>query len=218
MGRTHTPRRSVERLGSARRDGGVRGFSLLELMLVVAVFSIVGAMAVPAVTNTLGGIKVGIAAREVERELQTARLRAVSTNRTLRLRFNCPSTGQYRLVELLGTPSSPAPNDADSQAATRCSSASYPYPDTDRGIFDIPNHDGPVKQLANGVAFGTVRTLEFRPDGTAHIDAGSGNPWPVIPAATPVEITLYKLNASGAEYAATLKRIQVNGLGKIQLQ
>ena len=40
---------------------------------------------------------------ELEREFQSARLRAVIANRSLRVRLNCPAAGYYRTVEVLGT-------------------------------------------------------------------------------------------------------------------
>jgi prepilin-type N-terminal cleavage/methylation domain-containing protein len=202
-----------------RGGNAVRGFTLLELLLVVAVLTTVGAMAVPAISNSLDGMRVGMSAREVERELQSARLKAVSTNKPMRVRFNCPVAGQFRRVELIGTPGSPNANDGDAQAATRCSDTSaYQYPDLNQGVFDVPNHDGPLKRLDPTVTFGTARTLEFWPDGTVHADTGSGNPWPVIPDDAPVTITLQKAVGSSAAIAASLKTIEVNGVGKIQLR
>ena len=62
---------------------------------------------------------------EVERELQQARMLAVQTNQPMRMQFNCPSPGQYRVVELIGTSSVPAAGDG---AADRCALTSYPFP------------------------------------------------------------------------------------------
>jgi prepilin-type N-terminal cleavage/methylation domain-containing protein len=201
----------------APRARAVRGFSLVELLIVVALFTIAGAIAVPAITNMLGGMRVGAAAREVERELQTARLRAVSSNRPILVRFNCPSASQFRMVELIGTPGSPATDDDDARAATRCGMSAYPYPDPNRGVFDIPNNDGPLKQLDSRVRFTAVQTIEFWPDGTAHTNLG-GDPWPPIATNAPVSISLQLSSGSSASQAATAKTVRVNGSGQIQLQ
>jgi prepilin-type N-terminal cleavage/methylation domain-containing protein len=201
----------------APRAHAVRGFTLLELLIVVALFTIVGAIAVPAITNMLAGMRVGAAAREVERELQTARQRAVAANRPMRVRFNCPAVGAYRIVELIGTTDLPAPNDADSKATTRCSETTYPYPDPYTGIFDIPNNDGPLKRLDPRVKFAATQTIEFWPDGTAHTNQGT-DPWKVIPPDAAVAFTLHLSSGSSVAVAASAKTIRVNGSGRIQLQ
>ena len=175
-------------------------------------------MATPAITNMLPNMRVGMSARAVERTLQMARLKAVSTNRAMRVRFNCPAAGQFRMVEVIGTPGTPAAADADGAAATRCSVASYPHPDQATGTFDIPNNDGPLQELQTRVQFVTVQTIEFWSNGTAHVDAGTGNPWPEIPANDPVEITVRRSDGGTAVQAATLHTIEVNGLGRIRIQ
>ena len=196
----------------------VRGFSLIELLIVVALVAVVGAMVVPSILNMMTGMRVSAESRLVERELQTARLRAVGTNRAMRVRFNCPSVGQYRLVEVIGTPSAPAPNDANAAATTRCGLANYPYPDTNREWFETPNNDGPVNRLDWRVTFAATQTLEFWPDGTVHADTGGGSPWAPIPDAQPVTIRLQQSEGTSTQKAATERRIQVNGVGKITLQ
>jgi prepilin-type N-terminal cleavage/methylation domain-containing protein len=194
------------------RVNGVRGFSLIEVLLVVALIATVGAMAIPLVLNTTAQIRLSAQARQVERELQSARMKAVRSNRAIRVRFNCPTTGQYRTVELLGTVQTPAADDDDARATVRCSYANYPYPDNDPEISAVPNNDGPIRQLDEGVGFGSdVQTIEFWPDGTAHIAAGGSTPWAVIPDDAPLTV-LDVLHSS-----TMVTSIGVNGLGKITL-
>jgi type II secretory pathway pseudopilin PulG len=180
------------------------GWSLVDLMVTLAVFSIVAAGSVPVFTNMTESVKLSQGLREVERELQTARLKAVTANRPIRVRFNCPVNGEYRMVELIGTPSVPAAVD---DSLDRCKETAYPM-GGDGNPLTRPNHDGPQKRLANTVAFGAQSTLEFWPDGSVHKDTGSGTPWPVL-ATTGTAITLTK--------GSTVKSITVNGLGKITL-
>jgi prepilin-type N-terminal cleavage/methylation domain-containing protein len=194
-----------------RQRREVRGFSLIEMVLVVAIVAVVSAIAVPQILTSSRQMRLSGAARQVERELQNARMKAVKSNRPMRVRFNCPSAAQYRSVELLGSPQSPAANDADSSAATRCNPTTYPYPDNDPEFFAIPNNDGPLQALPPEVSFGTVQTIEFWPNGSAHVE-GSTNPWPVI-ATEGVSLTIYD-----AKHPSTMvKSITVNGLGKITL-
>lgn len=183
------------------------GFTLIEMLVTVAVIAIMSGVAIPLMVNVSTQMKLGASAREVERELQTARAAAVSANQPMRVRFNCPATGQYRMVELIGTPSIPVTADG---VSTRCNlDGSYPYPAADRNPLTRPNNDGPVRRLDLTVSFTTSTTIEFWPDGTAHTNTGGTNPWPAI---------------AGAGYSIVLTQsgktqsILVNGSGKIQLQ
>jgi prepilin-type N-terminal cleavage/methylation domain-containing protein len=195
------------------RPDKVRGFTLIELMLVLAVLGLISAMAIPAVLNTTRQIKLAANARAVERELQGARMKAVRSNRAIRVRFNCPATGQYRMVELLGSKQTPATDDDDSRAATRCGYSSYPFPDTNQDFFSIPNNDGPIQTLQDGIGFGTdAQTVEFWPDGTAHVAAGGTQPWPAI-TGEGIGITVFDI----MHQSTIVTSIGVNGLGKIAL-
>ena len=182
------------------------GFSLIDMLVVTTFIAILMGMAVPAMQNIGDSIRLGTGAREVERELQTARLKAVTTNRVLRVRFNCPTAGHYRMVELIGTPGAPAAAD---DPMNRCSQVTYPFPPDDQNPMTLPNHDGPARQLHPDLSFGASKTLEFWPDGTVHADSGTGNPWQVL-SGTGTAITVVK--------GADLKTITVNSLGKITLQ
>jgi type IV fimbrial biogenesis protein FimT len=73
--------------------GNARGFTLIELMMTVALAATLLAIGVPVMLDVTESSKLTGAAREVERELQSARLRAVANNRSLRVRLNCPATG-----------------------------------------------------------------------------------------------------------------------------
>ena len=192
-----------------QRVGSARGYTLIDLLATTAVIATVGAMAVPQIRKALDGQRLGIDARNVERELQTARLDAVKTNQPIRVRFNCPDVGSYRRVELLGTVNAPATgDDAAANATARCrTNGPYPFPAADPDPLTRPNNDGPIVRLNSQVNFLTVQTLEFWPNGSVHVDSGSTAMWPM--AGT---VTLW-LNKGSSQ-----KSIQVNGLGKIQLQ
>ena len=183
------------------------GFTLIEMMMTVTVFAILAGAAVPGLKDMTGSMRLRQNMREVERELQAARLKAVSSNRAIRVRFNCPAVGSYRTVELIGTPSIP---DDDDGAGDRCADTAYPFPAGDTNRLTLPNHDGPVRQLHPTVTFGAADTLEFWPDGSIHQeDETEDTPWAPIPS-TGTAITLVKDGVVGI--------ISVNGLGKIQIQ
>lgn len=183
-----------------------RGFTLLEILIVVSLIGMVAAIALPSLTAAAERMKLGQATREVERELQTAKARAVGKRRPIRVRFDCPAAGSYRLVELIGTSAVPALGDS---AADRCSEAAYPYPAPDLDIVTRPNLDGPLRRLEPTVAFVMAPTIEFWPDGTAHYDTGAGDPWPLIPVIG-VNVRLAR--------EGVVSTITVNGLGKVLLQ
>jgi type II secretory pathway pseudopilin PulG len=205
-GRAGAPLAQLPAVTSKRQLRGERGFTLIEALLMCGLAAVVAAMAVPSFRNMTESMRLGQGAREVERELQAARLKAVTSNRVLRVRFNCPSAGQYRMVELIGTPSVPATADG---ATNRCSETMYPFPAVDRDLMTLPNLDGPVRRLHSSVSFGAVKTLEFRPGGTVHADTGAAGAWPELPS-TGTAITVTK--------GVQTRSITVNGLGKIQLQ
>src|SRR5712671_7898367 len=84
------------------------GISLIDQLATIAIIGTIAGIGVPLISNTIENQRLGIEVRNVERELQLARLSAVSTNRPIRVRFNCPSTGYYRRAELIGSVNSPS--------------------------------------------------------------------------------------------------------------
>jgi prepilin-type N-terminal cleavage/methylation domain-containing protein len=183
------------------------GFTLIDIMVTISIMAIIMAGALPGLINVADSMRLGQGQRDVYQEMQSARLIAVASNRPMRLRFNCPVAGQYRLTELIGSPSTP---DANDTANDRCSATKWTFPANDNDPTSRPNHDGPVRQLPTNVTFGAASTLEFWPDGTVHKQAVAENPWAQVPVVNGgTAITVVK--------AGTVKQITVNGLGKIQL-
>src|SRR5512138_3799732 len=136
-----------------------RGFSLAELMLTLAVLGTLVAVGLPVMKDLSESIKLNEASRMVERELQAARLQAVSKNRVLRVRLNCPAAGYIRTVEVTGSASI-------DDAADRCMGTRFPFPAPDTDLLTEPNFDGPVHVLPKDAAVSSL-ILQFSPDGTA---------------------------------------------------
>ncbi len=190
------------------RVAGSGGFTLVDLIATMAILATMAAIATPQMVDGVDSMRLGMTVRDVERELQFARLKSVSVNRPMRVRFNCPVVGQFRAVELIGTPRVPAAADG---AANRCDETLYPYRPTggDNSRLTRPNNDGPLRRLQPQASFAAFPTLEFWPDGTVHADAGTGDPWPTV-ANAGVTITVSRKGKT--------RNITVNSLGKIQLQ
>jgi Tfp pilus assembly protein FimT len=128
--------------------GQERGVTILELLFIVTVSGLMTAMSVPAVIAARDRIESASATREVATAIRTARLQAVTMRATFRVRFNCPATRQYRVVQVTG-------NTAIDNDTNRCAAANYPYPDTNTAA---PNGDGPILMLRNSQTFGTGTT------------------------------------------------------------
>jgi Tfp pilus assembly protein FimT len=176
------------------------------MIIVVAMLATLTGIAIPLIQRMDDAIALGQSQRLVQSELQKARLKAVSSNRIIRVRFNCPASRQFRMVELIGTPVVP---DSQDTATNRCSDTTYPFPAADHNPITLPNQDGPVQRIDPRVSFSAVQTVEFRPTGVAYSvnsDGTSGQPF----GGTGIAITLTK--------GSQTKSVTVNALGKIQGQ
>ena len=174
-----------------------RGFTVVEMLLVVTMIAVLAVIGLPVMKDMTQSIKLSEASRLVEREMQDARLKAVNSNRLIRVRPNCPTSGYIRSVEVLGT--------AADTATNRCMTTAYPFPPADNDIGTRPNFDGPVRVLPGGATVSDT-VLQFSPDGTAS-EVINGVPTAI---ATPVTITITRDSKS--------KTVTVNNAGKIQLQ
>jgi len=172
----------------------------------MAMLGTLAAISVPAIHNIKDTIVLGEAQRMIRSELQQARLKSVSSNRIIRVRFDCLGPQEFRMVELIGTPSAPSALDT---APNRCSDIAYPYPPADHNPVTRPNEDGPVKRIDPSVSFGATQTIEFRPTGTAHSVNPNGTSGPPL-AGAGAAITVTK--------GAAVKAVTVNAVGRVQNQ
>lgn len=176
-----------------------RGFSLTDLLMTIAILGTILVIAVPVLGDFADSQRLGQSTRELEREFQIARMKAVSSNRSLRVLTNCPAAGQFRMVETIGN--------ADDARPDRCSTTAFPFPAPDNDPITRPNHDGPVRYLQRGVAVPTDG-FEFRPDGTVRRIDPATRTAALIGAA--VNVTLTK--------GTTSKTISINSMGKVRVE
>lgn len=182
---------------AARSDAG---FTLIELLIVSMLALAVSAIAAPAFSSFRESQRARDAARLVERELQTARLKAVTASRALRVRFNCPAAGQFRVLEVTGVATT-------DNSANRCSPTAFPFPGPNDTLRATPSLDSPVIYLPDGAMLGgTVMHFEFSPRGQVFSVSGTGD-----------------TTALGNDAVLTITRngwsntVTVNALGRIKL-
>lgn len=130
---------------------GAAGFTLVEALVAAALVGILAAAAGPTIASSMRLYALNTSAQTVASAIRGARYTAVSRNKSVRVRFNCPATNQFRVVEVLGT--------AADSAADRCSETTYPYPDGN-GAAD-PDVDGPIVRLPSDAQFGTAQDLQI---------------------------------------------------------
>src|SRR5215471_6383006 len=149
------------------------GFSMIDTVITASIGVVLTAVAVPTLLAGMGSMNLSNDARLIERVLQDARLKAIQSNRTIRVMFNCPVAGQLRVVQLLGTQAVPVAPDG---STARCDEANYPYPVHDQSFYATTANDGPILRLKNSSfvsnANASLSLFEFWPDGTAHRDNG----------------------------------------------
>jgi len=73
-----------------------QGFTSAELMIILAVGVIIAAAGIPAVSTTLNDFNLVLSGQQLANQLQFARMRAVSSNEMLRVRFDV-ATGTYQI-------------------------------------------------------------------------------------------------------------------------
>jgi prepilin-type N-terminal cleavage/methylation domain-containing protein len=79
------------------------GFSLIELMLVVALISVLAGIAVPPIAGALRQYGVVTATREVAAAIRSARVQAVGKNKQLHVHFE-PEARSYQLMDTADQP------------------------------------------------------------------------------------------------------------------
>ena len=129
-----------------------RGFTLLEIIIVVGLIGVLGAIALPVLSESTNRNAVWTASEQIGSQVRQARLKAITRNSPFRVVFDCPATGQYRVLAVDGTI-----DDED-----RCSNTV----DGDSGVFVMPTN----------ISFGTVPTMEVSGRGVYSLPGGGSLP------------------------------------------
>jgi prepilin-type N-terminal cleavage/methylation domain-containing protein len=178
--------------GSLNRS---RGFTLIEILVVVTIIVIVSAATIPMGLNFVKVYKVTGATQNVAAQMQMSRGQAVkrNTNRGILLNFNYPQAGMYQFTSL---DPSPVTGTWDGGIYPTFAPLSYtegmgnygavPVPPANTAHPDLPNgvmspHGIPLK-LPQDVQFdpGNFNALLFRADGTVRAVNAVGGGAPAI--------------------------------------
>lgn len=76
-----------------------RGFTLLEMLVVVAIIATMAAVALPSISNYMRHYRIRGAASDVAGELQTTRSKAIMTNTNAGVTFVTVDADSYRFVQ-----------------------------------------------------------------------------------------------------------------------
>ena len=104
-----------------------RGFTLIEIMVVVALIGILAAIGLPVLTEASNRNMVWTTSEQIGSQIRQARLKAITRNQRFRVTFDCPAAGQYRVLAVQDDP-------LIDDAADRCSQT---Y-ERDSGVYAMP--------------------------------------------------------------------------------
>ena len=150
---------------------GNRGYTLIELLLVVSVIATTSAIAIPATREAIDELRAAMAARSLSSRLMLARIDAVKRSASVALRFE-PVGADYRVTTLLDgngngvrTAEILAGVDVPLGVGIRLSEQ---FPGIQFGLLTgVPDADGNATTDPDGVRIGTAGILTMSPDGTA---------------------------------------------------
>ncbi len=146
-------RNLVSSQAERRRHGRRLGFTLIELMLVLAVIAISSALVWPTVSTLYGGASLKAVSRNVMNLVKFTRSTAVTRNWICRMEWN-PASRQWAVT-------------AETKAGTNPGEFTrVPVPANIREMVPKGIVIFPLRVLRAGIQMEEAYSIEFRPDGT----------------------------------------------------
>jgi len=138
------------------------GFTLVELLVVLAIIVIMGAVVVPPMAGWIRAYRVRSAAQQVASDLSAARMRAVSKNVNLGVTFAVTGNSTYQVV---------VEDDQNAQTAPNWRTiAAEDWP----VVLGMPSQAGTVQRLPVGVQFDNPANCAAPSGGVV---ASTGDTW-----------------------------------------
>jgi prepilin-type N-terminal cleavage/methylation domain-containing protein len=148
-----------------------RGFTLIELIFVVALIAVLAGVAIPVSTAAVDDLRTAAAARYVAGRIQNNRMEAIRRSRSVALRFEafgvdysfapfCDGNGDGVRSADIRTGVDPSIGSVERLRDT--------FPTVHFGLFPgLPDVDGARGAATDGVRIGPSRILTLSPEGTA---------------------------------------------------
>jgi len=183
-----------------------RGFSLIELLVVVGIIAILAAVSLPMISNFLRIYKIRGASQEVAKEIQATRGRAISKNVNFGMVFLIVDNTSYRWV---------AEDDTNSADPTFVANTRVTLTDAlDTSIAASAGQRGPVNFLPRGIEFSQACAglpagtweggMRFNRLGAWCVPSGTAEPCPAIGPGADFVLT----SSTGAGAVICLQQVQ----------
>jgi type IV fimbrial biogenesis protein FimT len=184
-----------------------RGFSLIELLIAVAIMGILLALAAPAYRTWMGNMRIRTTAESIQNGLQLARAEGVRRNAQIRFQFTDSTAGACALSTTVSNWVVSYDNPAGACTAALLNEA---YPVNDAA------HNPPPRILQVRTAAEGSRNVIVAADQSSFVFNGLGRVTP-LPATNPVAINVTPDAAVGD--CATLRclRVTVTAGGQIRM-
>lgn len=140
------------------------GFTLLELIIVIALIGIISGIAAPQVSGVIPGYRVKSASQQIVSEMMLLKMRAINENRRHRIVFGSPDKSHYK-IQQDGNKDGDYSDSVDTVIKTEALPTGV--------VFDTnaSKRTSGDPMCSDAICFGPDNAVDFTPTGTS--DSGS---------------------------------------------